>query len=367
LQQVYRRQSTRCYPTTDCSATIRGRQTVRSGEYMLVHKVRRSLKRLGATSGGLVVAVSGGPDSVALLRAVLTARPTNVESPVVIAHLNHGLRGAESDGDEAFVRLLHANLSRDLPGLRLACSSIDVADRAGSTHDNLENTARKARYSWLSDVAFQEKCEFVATGHTADDQAETVLHRLLRGTGIAGLRGIARRRPLSGGVTLVRPLLSVTRAEVLEYLAELGQAYRTDSSNRDPAFTRCRIRNELLPLLETYNPNISTVLCRLSEHASAIHKRMTEQAERLLQQTERPRAGSLLIFDREQLAAAPRSLVREVLRLAWSREGWPQGRMDFASWNRLAGVIFGENDSVDLPAGIRALRRGRVVQLGRHS
>ncbi len=321
----------------------------------LVRKVARSLERLGA-GGGLVVAVSGGADSVALLRGLtdLGGRP------LVVAHLNHGLRGAESDADEAFVHGLCGSL-----GVALRCERADVAARARDVRGNLEATARAIRYDWLAGVAREAGLGFVATAHTADDQAETVLHRLLRGSGLQGLRGIAGRRALAPGVEVVRPLLEVTRSEVLAYLEERGQPFREDSSNRDLSLTRNRIRHELLPhLAGRYNPEVAKALGRLAAQAQEVHAVQEGEARRLLAEVELPRAGGLLVFDRGRLAAAPRPRVREVFRVVWEREGWPRGRVDFAAWDRLAALVFDGGAAVDLPDGVRARRRGRVVQVG---
>src|SRR5262249_54909010 len=137
---------------------------------------------------------------------------------------------------------------------------------------NREAHARRQRYDWLTKVAAESGIPWIATGHTADDQAETVLFRLLRGTGLDGLRGIAPIRALAGEVRVVRPLLSATRQDVLDYLAGLGQDYRTDESNADRRFTRNRIRHELLPLLaRAYNPRVREVLCRLASQAAEVH------------------------------------------------------------------------------------------------
>jgi tRNA(Ile)-lysidine synthase len=326
----------------------------------LVGKVGRRLARLGAAPDGLVVAVSGGPDSVALLRAL---RALGV-GRLVVAHLNHRLRGPESDADERFVAELVGALAAEAHGLELRCDRIDVRARAGG--DNLEAAARRLRYDWLGRVAQEAGLGGVATGHTADDQAETVLHRLLRGSGLKGLRGIAPRRPLCPGVTLLRPLLGVRRAEVLAYLEELGQPYRQDSSNLDLSRTRNRIRRELLPhLAEGYNPEVVAALGRLAEQAEEVYAAAEAEARALLAEAERPRAGALLVFERRSLAAAPRGRVREALRLVWEREGWPMAEMGFDAWERLAAVARGESAAVDLPGGVRARGRGRVVQVGR--
>jgi tRNA(Ile)-lysidine synthase len=310
------------------------------------------------------VAVSGGPDSVALLRALLALRPPQTGSRLIVAHLNHRLRGEESDADAFFVRELHERLARTYPRLELRCEAISVAESAQVEHGNLEAVARRLRYDWLANVALEACARWLATGHTVDDQAETVLHRLLRGAGLQGLRGIAARRPLMPNVALLRPLLGVTRAEVLAYLDDEGQDYRKDSSNQDLRFTRNRLRHELLPQLARYNPAIAAVLCRLAEQADEAYRAVAAQAQALFAEAERPRAGALLIFDRERLAAAPRRLVREMFRLAWAREGWPTGRMSFAAWERLAEVGQGKTAGVDLPGGVHARCLDRVVQLG---
>jgi tRNA(Ile)-lysidine synthase len=204
----------------------------------------------------------------------------------------------------------------------------------------------------------------VATGHTADDQAETVLDRLLRGTGLKGLRSIAARRPLTAGVEVVRPLLRATRAEVLAFLTDRGQAFCEDWSNADLRFTRNRIRHELLPqMAEHYNPAIVSVLCRLAEQADDVYRDVEDRARRLLALADLPRAGSVLVFDRNRLTGESRLLVRELFRLVWQREGWPAGDMTFADWDRVAAVALGEVTAVDLPGRIRVQCRERVVQI----
>jgi tRNA(Ile)-lysidine synthase len=330
----------------------------------LVAKVRQALDRLGVGPGNAIVAVSGGPDSVTLLRALLALRDARPAGPLVIAHLNHQLRGAESDQDEAFVRDLHAALrAGGNTELEFRCARLDMATEA--TGENLEARARRVRYAWLADQARAHGLRIVLTGHTADDQAETVLHRLIRGTGLQGLRGIAVCRPLDHEIDVIRPLLTVTRAEVLAYLEAEGQAYHVDSSNADRRYTRNRIRHELLPLLAGYNPSIAEVLRRLAEQAEEHFQHTEAEAGRLLGEVELPRAGSLLIFDRQRLANAPHHLVRETFRLAWAREGWPLGGMGFDEWTRLIAVAQGSLTAAEFPGRIRARAHREVVQVGR--
>jgi tRNA(Ile)-lysidine synthase len=298
-----------------------------------------------------VVAVSGGADSVALLRLLADRAP-------LVAHLNHQWRGAESDGDEQFVRELAGSLS-----LRFVSRSIDLRGEA-KTGESLEATARRVRYAWLEREALQAGAGWIATGHTADDQAETVLHRLIRGTGIQGLRGIARERTLPSGARVVRPLLQTTRDEIVAWLKALPQAWREDSSNRDPAFTRNRIRQELLPLLRTFNPAIATTLNRLAEQAAAAHQETEARIDEILSKAERPRAGANGVLDAGALARCSDADLRSLFRRLWDREGWPLREMTFEHWQRLVRVARNQEPATDLPGSIRARRRVNTLTLG---
>ena len=311
-----------------------------------------------------VVAVSGGPDSSALAYLCATLWRQQCLTNIALAHLNHQLRGADSVADEAFVRDLPA--AWNLPALPVYTHCLDIARLATETGDNLENTARNARYGWLTDIARQAGAAWVATGHTADDQAETVLHHVLRGSGLTGLAGMPERRPLAPGIDLVRPLLTIRRGAVLAYLHDERLACRHDASNDDLGFTRNRLRRELLPLLERdYNPALVEVLGRTASQLRDIQDQLTQQATALLAQVERPRAGKLIVLQRAPLQAAAPMLVRELLRLVWQREGWPQGDMGFADWDRAAARARGEPGGQDFPGGVQVRAVGQVSQLER--
>jgi len=332
----------------------------------LVHRVRRRLRSLEDAARGVVAGVSGGPDSVALLHVLLAARHPTAPFTVTIAHLNHRLRGAESNADEVFTSDLYQQLlAAGVPALQLRTDRIDMAAQARADGANLEATARRVRYRWLTEICRDVGARWAVVGHTADDQAETVLHRLLRGAGLQGLRGIAAVRELAPGIGLVRPLLQTSRAEVLAYLHALNQPFRVDSSNADLAFMRNRIRCELLPLLaKHYNPAVSRVLARLADQAAEAYRDEEAAALALLSAVELPRAGAMLVFDRQRLAAAPRRLTRAMLRLAWAREDWPVDAMNHDAWERLAGLVYGEGRAVDLPGGVRGRLCEQVLQLG---
>lgn len=313
--------------------------------------VREKLARLGGRGRG-VVAVSGGADSVALLRALC-----ELPCDLVIAHLNHQLRGPDSDADAAFVAEL-------LPSLPHHIEAIDVAALAAASGDNLEAVARRARYDFLARVARETQAAWVATAHTLDDQAETILHRLIRGSGLRGLRGIAARRELAPGIILLRPMLTVSRTEVIGYLQEIHQPWREDATNRDVAFTRNRIRHELLPMLREFNPAIAETLARTAADADEVYSYVEEAIATLLPTVELPRAGRIVILNRENLSRLIPHSIRELLHLIWQREGWPVGDMTREHWQRAADVVLGRAPAWDLPGGIRIVATPRVVRVG---
>lgn len=195
----------------------------------------------------VVVAVSGGADSVALLD-ILVHLKEKERLQLVVAHVNHCLRGADSDGDQQFVAELAAGY-----GVPLSVQRVDVAGLAKTSRLSLEDAGRRARYAFFAETARAHGATSIALAHHLDDQAETVLIRLLRGAGGDGLSAMAA---VTGGM-LKRPLLQVTRAELEQYLNFRGLTWRTDSTNDDTSILRNSIRHELIPKLRTYNPRIS--------------------------------------------------------------------------------------------------------------
>jgi tRNA(Ile)-lysidine synthase len=206
-------------------------------------------------SGVVVVGVSGGPDSVCLLHLLkCLSGPEGGYASINlhVAHLNHGLRGETSRADAAFV----ADLAT-LWGLPYTSGQADIPALAQQDHRSLEDAARQARYAFLRQVAASVGAERIAVAHHADDQVETLVMHWLRGSGLAGLAGM---RALEGDV--IRPLLSISRAEILRYCQQHQLSYREDASNLDRRFLRNRIRHDLLPVLEQYNPNLRETLLR---------------------------------------------------------------------------------------------------------
>src|SRR5256712_9634018 len=200
------------------------------------------------------VAVSGGADSVALLLLLLELQE-KLGIVLSLVHFNHKLRGKASDTDEKFVAQLAAR-----HGLELHSASVEVAKKAKDERANLEDAARRARYDYFRSLVESGTCTRIAVAHTADDQAETVLAHLLRGTGLAGLGGI---HPVAGPV--IRPLLGVRRSELRLFLRAQKQTWREDATNRDTKRMRARIRRKLLPLLEKqFQPAIVEHLATLA-------------------------------------------------------------------------------------------------------
>jgi tRNA(Ile)-lysidine synthase len=201
--------------------------------------------------------VSGGADSVAMLRIFAELR-AQLGIAIVVLHFNHQLRGANADQDERFVEALATELHLDFESGRG-----DVAGEAERHGWNLEDAARRLRYAFFEHVAAARNLNRVAVAHTADDQAETVLSHLLRGTGLAGLAGIY---PVAG--LIIRPLLDVGRAELREFLSNLGQSWREDATNQDVSRMRARIRHQLIPTLQRdFDSAAVTRLARLASHA----------------------------------------------------------------------------------------------------
>ena len=285
-----------------------------------------------------------------LLRALHALRPTDV----VVCHVDHQLRGTASDGDRRFVEALCASLVVSFHG-----KLIDPANAGG----NREATARRLRYEALAEVAGAVGAAWVAVGHHADDQAETVLHHILRGTGLAGLRGIATVGELAPGVRLIRPLLTVTRRTIDEALLGWNQAHVEDETNADVGLTRNRLRREILPLLTNEAPNLTASLARLAGQAAEAEALLADYAALTLAKHEKPRARAVVVLGGELGDEAP-DLVRRVLRLLWRREGWPCGDLTAAHWHRAAAVVLGDTPAVDCPGGISVRRVGAVVRLG---
>ncbi len=282
----------------------------------LVAAVERAARDLDLPGRSVLVAVSGGIDSVSLFRALRDIAQRN-PLKLLIGHVNHSLRGAESEADEAAVRGLAAEAAVPIHTARVDPHRLR-AGRSSRARPTLEEAARRLRYDALRCMADAAHAERIATAHTANDQAETVLLRLLRGTGPDGLGGIPERSP-DGRV--VRPLLRVTREEVVSFARERGLSWREDRSNADLQHARNRLRKRWLPgLQDDFNPRLLRAIADLAE----AQRRDSEWIDGLVESAASSRfseAGRELRIERKDWDSLPEALARRVVRLALRRCG----------------------------------------------
>lgn len=324
---------------------------------LLLPLLEKTLRAHHLEGARLLVGVSGGADSIALLRG-LVELASALRLDLHVLHLNHQLRGPAADADACWVAELCQSLS-----VPHTIGTADVKGIAAASGRGIEEAARDERYRFFEESARQLGAAHVVAAHTADDQAETILHHVLRGTGLAGLCGMPRAREIGPGVQLLRPLLGIRRVDLLAYLHKLGQSFREDESNADESFTRNRLRRQLLPQLEQeYNPQLVEALCRLGQQAAETQGALTACAAELLERVLEKATPRECSLKWQPLAERPRHLVREVLCQLWRQQGWPRQKMSFEHWDRLAEIALA-GGAGDFPEGIHAQRSGSRVEV----
>lgn len=261
-------------------------------------------RRLIKPRDRVLVALSGGPDSVFLLYTLLALRD-ELKITLLAGHLNHRLRGAESNRDEAFVKKLAKK-----EGVKLISAKRDVAGYAKRKKLSMETAARNLRREFLIKTAERYNCQKIATGHNLNDQAETVLMHIIRGSGLTGLKGI----PAANG-KFIRPMLGIGREEILEYLRLNKIEWREDSTNKSPEHTRNSIRLALIPQLKKYNPQIVQSLSHLAESAGSDLDLVEQLAEQAFKQAAKIHKAKINI-DLSLFNSYNKGLQRNVLRLA---------------------------------------------------
>lgn len=322
-----------------------------------------TIRRHGLARPGerVLVALSGGADSVALLLLLRELEQDGALTIAGAAHLNHQLRGAEADGDEAFCAALAGGL-----GVPFRAERTDVAARARAQKRSIEDAARSARYEFFERAAGELSADVIAVAHTKEDQAETFLLRLLRGS---GTRGLAAIQPRAGRV--VRPLLEVAREDLRAYLASRGQAFRQDSSNADVTIPRNRIRHEVIPYLESHlSPGVTDVLARDAALARQDEEFLRGEAIKLaalivLTDVESGLSRTLrsVTLDVAGLRSAPRALGSRVTQAALQRLAGSKS-ITFDHVERVLALAdgAGEGRAVSLP-GQYAVRAGGAIVL----
>jgi len=318
----------------------------------------------------ILVAVSGGPDSVCLLLSLLELR-RKLKLKLSIAHLNHGFRPVAGAKDAEYVRRL-AKKHR-LPYIYEKRNVPAIVKKSPAKRGSPEEIARDVRYEFLLRTAARIGANKIALGHTQDDQAETVLMRLLRGTGLRGLRGMPGMREITALQTyevcnykprrfvIIRPLIEVSREEVLGYLRGKRVKARVDASNRKTVYRRNKIQLELIPRLEKeYNVKIKQVLANMAQGLSADFEWLSRESEREFKACAKVSKKGELALSLAKLDKYPEAIKRQVLRRAVEKTKGDLNKIDYRHWRFLDELISDERDiGIDLPQGLRAEKRKR--------
>jgi tRNA(Ile)-lysidine synthase len=326
-------------------------------------EVLKTIRNYGMFRGGenVLAAVSGGPDSVFLLTALINLKAKLGIKKLAVCNLDHGLRGAESRADSAFVKRLCRK-----KGVEFIHKRIDLKRRRSKTIST-EEAGREARYKFFREAAAKSGCGTVATGHTLDDQAETVLMRVIKGASLKGAAGIQPVRA-EGAIRFIRPLIELEKREIEDYLRDNHLEYRVDSTNAQPLYFRNIVRHEIMPFLERYNPRLKRALFRLAEHLRE-DLEFIREAKRSVQRTAYSvqRAGNKIEIKLKDIVIQPRALQKEILRDGLEKAGGEVKRLSFRHWKELESLLKykRKGSSLDLPGGIRVTRSASLLTFHR--
>ena len=323
----------------------------------LTGSVLETIRRENLASPGdsVLVAVSGGADSTALLHILASLAPV-LGLNLAVAHLNHQLRGGESDEDQTFVEKLAVSL-----GLPCYTGREDVRAFGKKHRLNLEEAARRLRYRFLFDTADRHGATTIATAHHADDNAELFLMNLFRGSGSAGLKTMG---PRGHGGRVIRPFVDTTRQDILAYLHENHHSFRHDRSNDDRTFLRNRIRHDLLPLIEnSYQQGIGRTLNRTARIFGDDEAFLDDITESIFQEAVREQTDQSLTLAVSVLASRHRAILRRVIRKAMGHVKKDLRRISFVHTEQAVDLLFmdGTLRSLDFPGRLRAIRRDDIL------
>jgi tRNA(Ile)-lysidine synthase len=307
----------------------------------------------------VVLAVSGGPDSVFLLEAISALKNKSGIKKISVCNLDHGLRGDESTGDSLFVK----DLARSR-GLEFIHKKIDL-NRTKLKSISTEEAAREARYRFFRESAEHIGANVIATGHTIDDQAETVLMRIVKGASLKGLVGISPARE-DGDFRIIRPLIEIEKQEIVKYLDGRGIPYRIDSTNREPIYFRNVVRKDVIPFLERYNPRLKRAMFNLAEHLREDFEFISDEKKKAASSIRSSGKGELVIRLKD-IAVQPKAIQKEIMRDALGKIGGEVKKLSFRHWKELEAVIRRgrKGCAVHLPGGIRVARTGDSINFSR--
>lgn len=311
-----------------------------------------------ASHDGVVAGVSGGPDSMAMLHVLVGLRDKlKWDIRIHIAHLNHGLRGADAEKDAAFVQGAADNL-----GLPCTIEKREIGALAKDEPGSVEEIARRERLAMFQRVCFKTDSKVIALAHHADDNAETILHRILRGTGLRGLAGIPRRRPFApdSELRVIRPLLRRSKQEILAFLSNEGIAFREDRTNAETEAMRNRIRNTVLPAIEAdVNPQVRDALNRLGEQAQWLGEFLRETVQRTFDTLVISRTDQELVLNVDALARKSRIVQTEIVRLGYIAFDLGEQDLSFAHLSSALELIADPagGKQIQLPGGMTIEKR----------
>ncbi len=325
----------------------------------LTERVLKTIRNYDMLKPGdsVACAVSGGPDSVFLLLALNQLKNKLKMKSLAICNLDHGLRGVESEEDSLFVKSLAKRLGLKFVGKKVSLKK--------SKELSTEEMAREARYRFFKEAAGKMAANVIATGHTLDDQAETILMRLIKGSSLKGVVGISPIRR-EKDISIIRPLLELEKEEIRRYLDENGIPYRIDRTNLEPIYFRNIVRREIIPFLERYNPRLKRVLFNLAEHLREDFEfiKAEKAKHKHLAKCRRGRVEVRL----KDIVLQPKALQKEILRDLLEKSGGQVKKLTFRHWKELELLLRrkGKGKSVDLPGGVRATKTASVMVFQKH-
>lgn len=318
----------------------------------LIERVLKTVRNYRMLNPGdtVLAAVSGGPDSIFLLHALLRLKNKLALKKVAVCNLDHCLRGEESAADSRFVRYEARRLGIECHQKRVNIAALKT--RKLST----EEAAREARYAFYREAAHDAGADVVATGHTLDDQAETVLMRMVKGASLKGLAGIAPVRE-DGDLRIIRPLAELEKDEITAYLDNSDIRYRIDSSNLEDRYFRNVVRREIVPFLEGYNPRLKRSLFNLAQHLREDFEFIKNEKAKMAARASAGPGGSVVIRLRD-IVLQPSAIQKELLRDSLEAAGGEVKKLSFRHWKEVDSLLKrkGTGFSVDLPGAVRVTR-----------
>ncbi len=327
----------------------------------LIEQVLETIRNYELIKPGdsVLVACSGGPDSVFLLHAITNLKNKLKLREVSVCSLDHGLRGDESKADSLFVKKIASRLD-----LRYIYKKIDLkTDKQKEL--SVEELARAARYKFFKEAGSKASADVIVTGHTLDDQAETVLMRVIKGASLKGLIGIANSRD-DGKFRIVRPLLELEKKDIVRYLDDSNIDYRIDRTNSEPIYFRNIVRAKIIPYLEKFNPKLKRALFNMAQHLREDFEYI-ENSNAGTDNMVRESKNGVIEVGLKDLVIQARAIQKEILRDCLGKAGGDVKKLSFRHWKEMEAMVNrkAKGSSVHLPGGIRVARSEKSLNFSK--